>query len=304
MLLERVNIENYFNDKAISYSRPGKNVASGWIGIKCPYCYDHANHCGINVTSCKFSCFLCGEKGGIVKLIAKLENTPFRVAEEIAKKYTDNIFADFNESENETIHIKQVAIPKGFTERFNDIHLNYLADRGFDADRIIRKFDLLASSITGDYRFRIFAPVYINRVLVNYQMRTVAHVEPKYISCKDSLAAYKLKSCLYNIDTVKKTVVLCEGITDVWKIGDGAVALFGKTITSEQILLLLKTGVERVVICLDSAEKDPDSPANSRKISNKLTGLFKFVDTLELDKGDPGDMSQQEINDLKKLINI
>jgi hypothetical protein len=244
---------------------------------------------------------LCGSKGTHTKLISKLEKCSYKTAQEIAKRYSENIFV---ESESDLTDFKQTEIPKGFTKRFGKLHVNYLVSRGFDAERVIKEFDLYASTVAGDYRFKILAPIYNNYKLVNYQMRTIAHVDPKYISCKDELATYRLKDCLYNIDRAKGTAVLCEGITDVWKIGDGAVGLFGKTITAEQVLLLLRSGIERVIICLDSVAKDPDSPKNRAKILGKLAGLFASVEVLEIDKGDPGDMSELDLRNLRKIAGI
>ena len=53
------------------------------------------------------------------------------------------------------------------------------------------------------------------------------------------------KDILYNMDRVQgEKVVVVEGITDVWRMGDGFVASFGTTLTSAQINLSDKTQFE------------------------------------------------------------
>src|SRR3990167_10574082 len=56
----------------IPYWERGKNVSIGFIGIKCPMCNDHSNHCGINTSNMLFSCWLCHTKGHFAYLLTVL----------------------------------------------------------------------------------------------------------------------------------------------------------------------------------------------------------------------------------------
>jgi len=47
-------------------------------------------------------------------------------------------------------------------------------------------------------------------------------------------------------------VIIVEGITDVWRLGDGAVATFTKNFTREQILLLKKKNIKEAFVFYDS----------------------------------------------------
>ena len=54
--------------------------------------------------------------------------------------------------------------------------------------------------------------------------------------------------CLYNIDNVKKgRVVIVEGVTDVWRIGNGAIALGTNKINDFQILQLIKKDIKKFI---------------------------------------------------------
>ena len=85
------------------------------------------------------------------------------------------------------------------------------------------------------------------------------------------------------------------GLIDVWRIGDGAVAVFGTQCTREQIKKLSK--FEHVYVMFDS-----DGIDEAKKLANRLIGLVKRVELIEIAEGDPAELSEEEINKIKSLI--
>ena len=72
---EGFDVLAYLNDRCIDYKLGGKNVSYGWVGIACPFCgYDPSHHCGVNLEHKGFHCWICGEKGNLVRLIQTLED--------------------------------------------------------------------------------------------------------------------------------------------------------------------------------------------------------------------------------------
>jgi len=112
-----------------------------------------------------------------------------------------------------------------------------------------------------------------------------------------------LKSCLYNIDTVDKYAIITEGPTDVWRIGNGAVCLFGKQISNDQVKLLIEKNPKKIIIMLDSLEKDPGANISAKAIVNQLSLFFDEIYIVSIDYGDPAQLSHDEINEyLSDLI--
>jgi DNA primase len=104
----------------------------------------------------------------------------------------------------------------------------------------------------------------MNGALVGWQARAPRDVprtgfggdpSPKYLNRH----GFQRRSFLYGFDTARASdfVVVCEGVTDVWKVGPPAVALFGKQATSEQRHLLVRTwGHGTLIVLLDADARD------------------------------------------------
>ena len=56
---------------------------------------------------------------------------------------------------------------------------------------------------------------------------------PKYVPKYFTMPTMKKTELLYNLDQARNfnSVVLVEGVTDVWKVGPASVAMFGKTLS-------------------------------------------------------------------------
>ena len=102
---------------------------------------------------------------------------------------------------------------------------------------------------------------------------------------------------LYNFDTVKDCVVIVEGVTDVWRMGDGFVCSFRKAMTPEQIQFLMKKRIKRAFVMYDADAKD-----QSYALANQLSGLIEIVEVLELDGGDPADMALEDVMNLRAEV--
>ena len=151
----------------------------------------------------------------------------------------------------------------------------------------------------GFYSHRILAPVYFQGQIVTFQCRaTHPGQTPPYLACADHDEVIHHKHTVYGFDFAipYKQCVVVEGITDVWRLGKGAVATFGKKYTKEQ-LLLLANSFDRVFVLLDPDVYDPE-----HALSNKLSLLGIETETIWIDpdKGDPGSWSERDAKLLMK----
>jgi hypothetical protein len=113
---------------------------------------------------------------------------------------------------------------------------------------------------------RIIIPVWFRGEYAGWQARFAGEPTmswmPKYYTM-DGMAKSRL---LYNFDRAvhKPFVVVVRGVTDVWRIGDWAVATFGTTLTPDQHALIEEhwRGKPVILLCnlLAALEREPPSP--------------------------------------------
>jgi DNA primase len=292
----------YFEDRDIEYHTEGKNVSRGWVNIPCPFCDDPSWHCGINLESNLFHCWICGERGSVVKLIRQIEGCcSWTQAELILGRFlTGSDIGAYKGIGREEIVDSRVSDKGLWPELAQDlasIHRRYLQNRGFDPDRLIEKYHLRGCLGTGPYKFRIIVPVFLGGQMVSFVARDVTgKQEPKYLACPDNRGIIPLRQTLYNIDTVTNRVVIVEGITDVWRIGDGAVATLGQAFTQEQVRLLVGRGVRGALVLFDS-----DAEERARQLAAQLSG-FLPTDIGLLDEGDPCDMDDESLREIRRWL--
>lgn len=288
-----MNIKNYLNDAGIKFQEKGKNISKGFIGLQCPFCADHSNHLGINLKSGYWNCWICGEKNSnILALIQKLENCSYQKAKAISLDYpSDEIFKD-----EKRVVANQVWLPSDIRKKWPTKHLDYLKSRNFDFS-IIEKYKLMPIGNAGAYSFRILAPVFINHKMVSWQAADIIRDKSRiaYLHCPIEKSIMQLNHCLYNYDSITDKVIIVEGITDVWRLGDGAVATFTKNFTKNQILLLKKKNIKSAFVIYD-----PDASNKAKELAKLLSGIISHVENIVLKEGDPADMSNKKVKQLKK----
>jgi DNA primase len=176
-------------------------------------------------------------------------------------------------------------------------HWKYLESRGFDPEFVSKKYKLLYVNFLSKWKFRIIIPYFIYGRLVAYSSRDITdQQEEKYRHANNQDCIVPVKHCLYNIDSVKQdTIVVVEGPTDVWRVGDGCVGLSGVKYTSLQTKLLRK--FKRIFVLLDS-----DAKNISYGLAYELAPLVPDVEVVELNTGDPADLSESSIKELRMEI--
>lgn len=283
------NIIEYLDDKGVRYWTSGKNVSQGWIGTQCPFCHDRSNHLGINLTSGGFSCFVCGTKGKFPYLVQTLENTSPRKAAEILKPYMKGILTPLEE----TITAEKLELPETIKE-LQPLHRSYLHSRNF-SEKIYEKYKLRCFGHVGEYNFRFFIPFFYKGHMVTFTTRDVTNKSRiRYLTCPVEKSIIPVKQTLYNIDNAKDVAIVVEGPTDVWRIGDGAVALHGVNYTPAQIKLLAE--FRKVYVLLDATAMN-----EAEKLAMDIAP-FTDVEILELKTGDPADLPESEVKKLRERI--
>jgi DNA primase len=299
--IESFDFERYLNVKGIPFDNQGKNVQSGWLAIQCPFCDDPSNHMGINPETNGVNCWRCPAKGTVIMIVMKIERLSSHRAILELQKYThrelSNRERSFDPAQLSEDNL-QVRLPSHSQKSFEQYHAEYLLGRGFDPDSLTKHYKLQFTNPISNYRMRIVVPIYMSRRLVSFTTRDVtgkAHIP--WVHGKPDHVILSPKECLYNIDTVTDTALVVEGASDVWRIGDGAVATFGDKYTVEQVRLLQK--VKRAFILFDT---ESNAQENASKLAYDLSSFVSDVHIYQLDQGDPGDLSDKDVLEIRTEI--
>ena len=95
-------------------------------------------------------------------------------------------------------------------------------------------------------------------------------------------------------------MVIVEGPTDVWKWGEGAVATNGLQFTQDQILIIRSKPIRNLYIFFDNENYAQRSAIFLMKI---LAPYPKNIERITpKHKNDPGDMSIDEMMEIKKML--
>lgn len=296
-----MNVAQLYQDHSILYADEGhRHYRPGWINTACPFCSGNPGlHLGYNVDENYFMCWRCGWYP-TTKVIAKLTNTNEGAAKTLIKQYGGRVQRT---KEVRPKSIKPFKFPSGITSLSNT-HKQYLLRRGFDPDRLESLWGLQStgpiSLLDGiDYKHRIIAPIEWDGTIVSFQGRdaTDRHAK-KYLACPKERETIHHKEILYGHQAMWSEVgIVCEGITDVWRLGEQSCATFGIKYTPKQLRLLAKL-FSRLFIIFDD---DPQAIKQAYKLKTDLE--FRGVDAQIISiVGDPGGMSQDEANYLTKQL--
>jgi DNA primase len=181
------------------------------------------------------------------------------------------------------------------------IHLNYLTRRGFaNPDQLAKQWGLRGTGPIGEYKFRIIAPIDYNGRMVSYQGRDVTGKSPlRYKACPKEKELMNHKHTLYGMDkATQESVIVVEGIVDVWKLGPGAVATYGTQFTWQQVTLLARRWKRRYIAF------DADAQGQAMKLANTLSTLSGEVHLVQWPARwkDPGDTPEIKAIEVKNRL--
>ena len=298
-----MKIKQLYDDFNVDYAEAGhKNVRDGWIGVHCPFCTGKMGyHLGYNMDEDYFACWRCGTHKTRDSLIQILN---------VDEKTLRTLLQQYGGSDGKP-RINLQRDKKPFTLPTNcgpllPAHKQYLADRGFDPDRLESEWGLMGtgpiSSLDGlDYRFRIIAPIQWNGDTVSFQGRDISNRQfAKFKTCPPHVEKIHHKEILYaKMEAWKKVALVVEGITDVWRFGPVAAGTFGIKFKRPQARVIAKS-FNRSFILFDP---EPQAQWQARVLSDVLNDFGNGHESTVIElKQDPGSMSQDEADYLIKQL--
>lgn len=181
-----------------------------------------------------------------------------------------------------------------------DHHANvYLRDRGYDPDWLSRNLGVGYCEVAHeDFKMandRVIIPIIFRGDYVGWQGRYIGDCPagtPKYYT----MTGMKKTQILYNFDRAKSYpyVVLTEGATKVWSVGDHAVAQLGDKLSGMQAQLLA-VNWKTVVVYLDGKAE-----ARSEEAQHSLKGVPQVVRVQLPEDREPGDYTRAQNDEIIK----
>jgi ribosomal protein L44E len=295
---------NFYRDYNVPYITEGtKHCQEGWIQTVCPFCTGNpGHHLGFDIQGNFYNCWRCGWHS-TEEVIQALAGVSFKEAKDIKREYK------LRASDKSKLYSKQDK-PKGKFKLpygcgpLQKQHKRYLEKRLFDPDKIESLYGIMGTGPLGKYNYRIIAPIFFNERLVSYQGRDITDKsDMKYKACPKDVEIIFHKHLVYAIDLVPgDSGVVVEGITDVWRLGPGAVATFGIKFTNSQIKLLASR-FKRLFFFYDPG--DPQAIVQAEKLAYAVAALGDVeCEIIGTSDSDPGSMSDEDAAYLMKHLSI
>lgn len=299
------NAQSFCEDHNIDYAKSGKHARPGWINVSCPFCSGHAGfHGGFNIEDSYYNCHRCGNHY-LPKVIAVLIGINQNAAIDLIKKYSI-VSAPLSQQTTSKKAPSQIIFPSD-TGKLIEKAKKYLIDRKYNPEKLETIWNLKSTSHIGFYKNRILAPIYQKNQLTSFQTRDITgkHLQ-KYLACFQDEEIIQHQHCLYGLDeTITRKCIIVEGITDVWRLGPGAIATFGIDFTKQQAQLIAMN-FDKVFIMFDS---EPQAQEKAEELGSLISSAFSNpVEVINLPfivkNIDPGDLSQKDANSLMKEIGL
>jgi len=139
--------------------------------------------------------------------------------------------------------------------------------------------------------------VHLDGEVVSWTTRSIGTQAGRWIHANPEEEVLSIKTLLYGWDYVRASVVVVEGPSDVWRVGPGAVGLFGMVPTASQAYLL--SSVSHRVICFD---REPAAQRAARRLAEQLQAFPGETLVMELASADPGEATDEEVAELRSYL--
>jgi len=290
-----MNLLQLLSDRSIPYKQVGEHqhATAGWVQVDCPFCSRGSKRyrLGINISGGFANCWTCGSHR-LSDVLVALTGLPYQELTPTLNTFDKGpVVADKRREGRGRVKLPQGLSPLGKP------HCRYLKRRGYDPGEITRLWSVQGIGLASKLSWRLFIPIHKDGQVVSWTTRALGDKTVRYINAKPEEEALPAKTVLYGADYVRHVMIICEGPTDVWRIGPGAVATMGMVYSRVQMLEMTKCLCR--VICFDN---EPDAQSRARRLARELQGFPGETVVVEIESGeDVADADQEEIEELRSL---
>jgi DNA primase len=232
--------------------------------------------------------------------LIKLLNVPANILDQILEPFQtkSKILSRLNEKEK--LNKNKIELPDF---PLSKAEKNYLLDRHFNPDDLIKKYRIQGGGYVGDWKNRIIIPIYLGGKLVSWVSRTIIKDrEPRYKNLENHLSVIDPKKIFFNLDNCRNDyVIVAEGPFDVMRFGDNSVCGFGTTLTRAQ-LMYLSNRFKKIYFMFDN-ERIAQKKAREHAMLTQGYGIDSFIiDFSDYGYKDIGEMPPFKVKQLKREL--
>jgi hypothetical protein len=243
-------IKNYLEKVGVDYKASGKNVARHDVNIDCPYC-SASKHLGVSSTGATF-CRVCefedlSRHPSLIRILHDLTGETFSFLIETAKQYSSYYTEHQTGPQEDAPHNDEAIFPSSLylltdhsniveVERNRQLARQYLLSRRFDPDEIADKYSV-TFSLDSKYYGRLIVPAIEDGVWVNWLGRDYTGRKgiSRYLNCDIEGYVKPFSAILYGAEHYRGgTLYVVEGVTDMWRLGPGSVAILKSKVSARQ----------------------------------------------------------------------
>lgn len=289
-----MTILEILDEFGVPYRQTGEHhhVTTGWVGMDCPHCSPESGkfRLGYNLAWNRMSCWVCGSQQLIPALCA-ITNQPYPKIKDLVGGMDRSLVA-----KEEPIR-GNLVLPVGVGTLL-PIHRKYLKERRFDPDELEKMWKIQGIGFAPKLAWRIFIPIIFRGSVVSWTTRSVSdNHHARYRGASPSQERMRAKSLLYGEYHSRHSIIVCEGPTDVWRIGPGAVATLGVGTTRSQLIRMVR--YPKRFVCFDS---DKDAQRRAKDLCLQLLPMGGETHNIVLDAKDAGSAKPKEIKQLRRLL--
>ena len=237
-------------------------------------------------------CWISDEKGKTIKSLFK----KLKVSKDVWDEHNAIFERKYRYSSNKTDEVQiSVQLPSEYIPLWKPSNsiirkhaLNYLKDRGIRPSEIIKYS--IGYCEDGEYKNKIIVPSYDSNGRLNYFVGRSfyeSNFKHKNPQVSKDVVGFEL---FVNWDL---PIVICEGVFDAIAIRNNSIPLFGKSPQSNIKTSIIRKGVRKVYLALDS-----DALNNSLQFAEELMNNGVDVHLIELGESDPSEMGYNNFYEL------
>lgn len=289
-----MDFQQILTDYNVPFVTEGHHHArDGWINIDCPFCGKgtHSYHLGYNIAFGYANCWRCGTHP-LLNVLTELTSLPINDCIKLLKQIDTYKTKVIEKPKGKFI------LPKNVTELKNS-HIRYLQGRGYDYKELVRLWNIKGIGLSSQLAWRIFIPIIYHGKAVSWSTRSISDDKDivRYISASLEQESVRRTDLLYGEDYTRNTAIICEGYSDVWAIGPGAVATMGVEFSTSQLMRMVN--FKKRYICFDN---DSIGQKRAKRLYQILSLYEGKTHNIILDAKDAGESKKKEILILQKLL--
>lgn len=288
-----MNIKEILEENRIEFRESGEHdhVTEGFIGVDCPLCTPNANHfrLGFALYGSGCSCWSCGKQSA-GEMLGLLLGKPTKVAWAILLKGREWDGALVKKARG------KLKLPSG-SRPLASPHKKYLKGRRFCPDELEELYGLLGTCQDSNRPWSIVFPVKQEWEALSFFTRKLHDRGTRYLSAEAKDETVSAKELLFAEDFCVNAICVCEGAMDAIRIGPGAVATMGLTVSSSQVRRLCR--YQRVVTCFDN---EPNAQRRAQILCDRVGAFGIEVINVCVSGKDAADSPEKDIKEIRRLL--